>query len=184
MPTELETPYRTYMIAAALVRDGDRILLVEQQGPKDANSHWALPGGVVETGEFFAEALAREVAEETGLIVSGTPRLVYIAQFDRPARREQWTAAIFEVEGWSGEISPADPDEHILQARFLEPAETLRKLADLRWRVMRDPILAFLGGEAEAGAAWCFREGDDEKEVLVLDGRKRVLGEVSCSGGP
>jgi 8-oxo-dGTP diphosphatase len=179
MPTELETPYRTYTIAAALVRDGDRILLVEQQGPKDAQSHWALPGGVVETGEFLVEAMAREVAEETGLVVSGTPRLVYIAQFDRPGRREQWTAAIFEVEAWSGAISPADPDEHILQAQFLRPAEALVKLGDLRWRVMRDPILAYLAGEAEAGAAWCFREGDDEQEILVLDGRKRLLEGVS-----
>ena len=179
MSTEVETPYRTYTIAAALVRDGDRILLVEQQGPKDAQSHWALPGGVVEPGEFLTDAMAREVAEETGLVVSGTPRLAYIAQFDRPARREQWTAAIFEVERWSGGISPTDPDEHILQAQFLQPAEALEKLGTLRWRVMRDPILAFLGGEAEAGAAWCFREGDDEQEVLVLDGRTRVLEEVS-----
>lgn len=51
---------------AAVVVDGDDIVLVRRSRPPNEGC-WALPGGRVETGETLAEALVREVAEETGL---------------------------------------------------------------------------------------------------------------------
>jgi 8-oxo-dGTP diphosphatase len=54
----------------ALIFDEDlRILLVER-GREPLKGYWSLPGGVLETGETLAEGVAREVFEETGLIVS------------------------------------------------------------------------------------------------------------------
>lgn len=52
----------------AVVLDGDRILLV-QRGHEPGLHLWSVPGGRVEDGESDAEALVREVAEETGLVV-------------------------------------------------------------------------------------------------------------------
>ena len=34
------------------------------------NGHWGLPGGYVEKGESVAEAVAREVFEETGVMIT------------------------------------------------------------------------------------------------------------------
>lgn len=52
--------------ASAIVLDeAGRVLL---QKRKD-NALWALPGGVMEIGESIAQAITREVEEETGLIV-------------------------------------------------------------------------------------------------------------------
>jgi ADP-ribose pyrophosphatase YjhB (NUDIX family) len=48
-----------YLIAAAVIRDRDRILLVQQQSKNDPSPSWALPGGVVEDGELLHEALKR-----------------------------------------------------------------------------------------------------------------------------
>ena len=62
-------PEGTLQIVSALVRLGDEVLLVKQQGPEDLEAHWALPGGVAEPGELLVEALVREVREETGLQV-------------------------------------------------------------------------------------------------------------------
>ena len=53
----------------AIVHDGaGRLLLVQRANPPAAGT-WSIPGGRVEPGEDDATAIAREVAEETGLAV-------------------------------------------------------------------------------------------------------------------
>ena len=52
----------------ALILDRDRILMA-QRGKQPLIGWWSLPGGALETGELLADALRREVREETGLEV-------------------------------------------------------------------------------------------------------------------
>jgi len=48
-------------------RDG-RILLVERGAPP-SEGQWSIPGGKLEMNETLAQAVTREVREETGLVV-------------------------------------------------------------------------------------------------------------------
>jgi ADP-ribose pyrophosphatase YjhB (NUDIX family) len=61
-------------VTGVVVEDG-RILLLNQD--TDAGRSWSLPGGKLEAGETLAQALAREMKEETGLdVLPG--RLLYV----------------------------------------------------------------------------------------------------------
>ena len=51
--------------ARVAVHDGDLLLIRRGHGP--AAGQWSVPGGRVERGELLAEAVVREVREETGL---------------------------------------------------------------------------------------------------------------------
>ena len=53
----------------AIVRDGTGRLLVIRRGRPPGAGLWSIPGGRVEPGESLADAVHREVLEETGLQV-------------------------------------------------------------------------------------------------------------------
>jgi ADP-ribose pyrophosphatase YjhB (NUDIX family) len=67
----------------AIVLDGEGRLLLIQRAKMPGEGRWSLPGGRVEEGETNAVALAREVVEETGLLVTVGP-LVGIVRRDAP----------------------------------------------------------------------------------------------------
>ncbi|HEX3879851.1 MAG TPA: NUDIX hydrolase [Bryobacteraceae bacterium] len=59
-------PRRPMLGVGALIFDGQRILMA-QRGKQPLMGWWSLPGGALETGELLADAVKREVREETGL---------------------------------------------------------------------------------------------------------------------
>jgi 8-oxo-dGTP diphosphatase len=172
-----------YQIAVALIRRGDGVLLVHEQGPHDPEPVWTLPGGMVEPGEMLSEALVREVREETGLAVVEIGTLLYVMHHDNPGYGISFdgtpqgpgfraTAAVFTVARWEGEPLPADPDGLVLDVGFFPLAEAIARLEGLPYRVKREPIVAYLRGEVAAGAVWRYRRRPDGYDELVarLDG--------------
>ncbi|MFB7380040.1 NUDIX domain-containing protein [Kitasatospora purpeofusca] len=76
---------------------------------------WTIPGGKVEEGERLDEAAARELHEETGLVVGREElRLVHTVQV-----RAGWDGkgpfllSVFATTSWSGELTNTEPDKHL-----------------------------------------------------------------------
>jgi 8-oxo-dGTP diphosphatase len=67
-------------VAAVVVRDGS--LLLVRRGHEPEAGTWAFPGGHVEAGETLAQAVVREVAEETGLLVACGHLVGYVELVD------------------------------------------------------------------------------------------------------
>lgn len=76
-------------VSAAIFR-GEEVLLVERGNPP-ASGLWSLPGGHVEPGETAADALARELMEETGI----TAKLSGVADAVDMIRRGERGEVIF-----------------------------------------------------------------------------------------
>jgi 8-oxo-dGTP diphosphatase len=90
-------PMERRRVSAIIVRDGHVLMVRERnRGPSgrhDGLEYWTLPGGGVEAGEPDDEAVRREVREETGLTVTGTPRRLY----DYPYQSGRTTAYVVDV---------------------------------------------------------------------------------------
>lgn len=54
-------------VVAALIREGDRLLVCQRRGEGSFPLKWEFPGGKVEDGETCLEALRRELREELGI---------------------------------------------------------------------------------------------------------------------
>ncbi|WP_347280158.1 NUDIX hydrolase [Frankia sp. CcI49] len=66
VPGVLHTQVRVGVSVAAVIRRGDgRVVCIRRRD----NGAWQIPGGVLERGETFHQALRREVREETGMSV-------------------------------------------------------------------------------------------------------------------
>jgi len=61
-------PVPTVAVGAFVFDGAGRVLLV-QRGKPPSEGLWTVPGGRLEPGETLAQAVAREVREETGLVV-------------------------------------------------------------------------------------------------------------------
>ena len=75
-----------------LIEDGGRILL--QNRIKNDWHGYSLPGGHVEPGESFVDAVIREMKEETGLTVI-EPRLAGVKQF--PIENGRYVVLLFKA---------------------------------------------------------------------------------------
>lgn len=136
----------------ALITDPatERLLLVEHDGLWEAGSFWTPPGGGVDFGEGLAEALLREVKEETGVDVSIGP-LRYVLDFVRPPLHavSLYFEATATPEALGALALGTDPelaDQQMLRAVRLVPLDDLAGLT-----LYPEPFRARFAADVRAG---------------------------------
>lgn len=110
---------RPEVAVGAILREADGLLLV-RRGHGPAAGEWSLPGGRVEWGETLAEAVVREVLEETGLeVVCGR----FVGWVERIAPDHHFFIADFEAVVVGGALRPGDDAAEAVWAPLSDLAE-------------------------------------------------------------
>jgi len=115
-------PDRPFLAVSAAIIRGGRVLVARRaRGP--ALGIWTMPGGVVEAGETLTEALVREIAEETAMVVEPVAlaghREVVVRDDDKRVSRH-FVIMCFATRWISGE---PQLNEELAEARWLKPEE-------------------------------------------------------------
>ncbi len=87
---------------------------------KHAKSGWMPPGGAIEPGESYEEAVIREVREETSMKVLRQELIGYQDMYE-PERIIRQTRSFCLVEPY-GDFS-RDPDGEVTEIKFIDPKD-------------------------------------------------------------
>ena len=96
--------------------DGERVLLI-RRGRPPGEGLWSVPGGRLEPGETLAQAVAREVREETGLVVEVGPLACVV---ERMGDDHHFVILDYLARVIGGELAAATD---AAAARFVDDAE-------------------------------------------------------------
>ena len=122
-----------------LLTDGDRVLLQNR-----VNNDWkgyALPGGHVERGESFVDAVIREMREETGLTVIA-PKLAGVKQF--PIEGGRYLVLLFRATRYTGELRSSEEGQMAWIARDRLPRlQTVEDLSELLQVIESEDLTEF-----------------------------------------
>ena len=157
---------RSWLVAGAVIEGPDGVLLVQNRR-RDGRVDWSPPGGVVDEGEGVLEGLTREVAEETGLVVTAWEGPIYEIEAQAPDLGWILRVEVHLATEWAGDVTLADPDGIVVDACYVDPTACDGHLeASPRW--VREPFGAWLGERWSGSRAFRYRiDGHDLGSLRV-----------------
>ncbi len=98
---------KTTVFVGAVVRQGDRVLLVRQSSGHPLEGQWTIPWGSVENGESAVSAATRETWEEGGVRAS-VEGLLGVQEL--PSPQDGCIAIIYMCKHLGGAVIPQDKE--------------------------------------------------------------------------
>lgn len=130
-------------MAGAVIEGPDGVLLVANRR-RDGQVDWSTPGGVVDPGESVLEGLTREVAEETGLVVTAWEGPLYEIEALAPDLGWHLRVEVHRAIAVEGTLVVDDPDGIVIEAAWVAPGDCDARLAASHpW--VREPLGAWVG---------------------------------------
>lgn len=128
--------------ASVVLWRGEKILVMKRGAAGFAGGGWFIPGGHLEAGERPDEACAREVLEETGIIIDpASLRLVDVMTYE-PGDAATAHTIIYSASCPAGAECVIN-DEHVA-VRWMEPEAYIARFLDpamLRERGIHEPAV-------------------------------------------
>lgn len=173
LPPIGEDGLRHWQVAGGVVADQRGLLLVENRR-RNGSTDWSTPGGVVDPGETALEALSREVAEETGLTVTGWSDPLYRVEVEAPDAGFFLSVSAFRAETFTGHLAIDDPDGIVIGAEFVDMARARHLLAETPSPWVGEPLLAHLEDGFSDGRMFRYRvEGTRGEERRITRSHDR-----------
>jgi len=119
-----------------IIENNGKFLLVKQARPEKVKGKWGLPGGKVEKGESFSEAIIRETQEEIGLSITKYKYIGCKQKFPQETLKH-----FFAVISYDGEVNFA-PNE-LLDAKWFALSEIKKIKDELRKDWVLEVILEY-----------------------------------------
>jgi 8-oxo-dGTP pyrophosphatase MutT (NUDIX family) len=134
---------KEWLVAGAVIERPEGILLVANRR-RDGSVDWSTPGGVIDPGESVLGGLAREVREETGLVISSWDGLLYRIEVEAPDLGWHLRVEVHRAAAVAGEVRVEDdPDGIVFDAAYVACGECEARMeAAHRW--VREPLAAWL----------------------------------------
>jgi len=124
----------------AVVRD-DKILIVRRVPDDFMGGIWELPGGGIDDGETFANGVARELLEETGLKVTTTIGVFDGFDYQTPRKpKVRQVNVLVVVEPGEVILEPTEHDAHLWITS--EDIDGLQETTDQMRTCLRDAFAA------------------------------------------
>jgi 8-oxo-dGTP diphosphatase len=157
---------RSWLVAGAVIEGPLGVLLVANRR-RDGAVDWSTPGGVIDPGEGVLDGLAREVAEETGLVVTRWDGLLYEIEASAPDLGWDLRVEVHRAAEVEGTLRVDDPDGIVVDACWVPVHDCAGRLeAAHHW--VREPLAAWLGERWLASRRFRYRvEGADPRSLVV-----------------
>jgi len=155
-------PTHLVSVAALVTNDNGEILLV-----KSPWRGWEYPGGLIEPGETFQEALHREVREEAGVEIEITGFVGICKNVERNIVNIDFTARYL-----SGELQTSEESTEVI---WTKPEKAMEMIT---FPLTKKRLQNMLSGREEA-VLFCFKR---ENGFTVTEDRKFPLGNQKREG--